>query len=162
MNRSLVLIALVAGSAVSVSATAQTPSSPSPPPGSAQPMRPSALPPVIRPEPVTVDRPPAAPGDSADAGRWKGARSVKISAGEADVRLSDGSSLHLRPGDAVGPDTVDRIEAGRILLSRRAPDSAATAPRLATVVVTFDGSGAARTRVYWLEDAKAVPPPLVK
>ena len=160
MNRPISLLLAASVMAIPVRGGADTP--PSPRPGETRSERPPDVPPVVRAETVTLGRPPAATGDSADAGRWKGARAIKIRAGEADVRLIDGSSVHLRAGDVVGADTVDRIDAGRILLSRRAADAAPTGPKLATVVVSFDGSGVARTRIYWLEDPKAAPPPFVK
>ena len=147
--------------AAPVWAAAQT-ASPSPGPGEVKVERPPAIAPIIKPGPIVVSRPRALGGDSADAGRWKGVRAVKTSAGEADVRLADGASLHLRRGDVVGTDTVERIEPGRILLARRAPDATAAGPTVATVVVSFDESGVGRTRVYWLQDSKAITPPLVK
>jgi hypothetical protein len=142
-------------------AASQTPS-PSPAPGEIKTGRPPFIPPSTKPGPIAVSRPSAIGTDSADAGRWKGARASKTAAGQADVRLSDGASLHLRPGDVVGPDTVERIEAGRIVLARRAADSGNAGPKLATVVVSFDDSGLGHTRVYWLQDSKAIAPPIVK
>lgn len=142
-------------------AAAQTPS-PSPIPGAIKVERPPAIAPYVKSGPIAVSKPPAAGGDSADAGRWRGVRAVKTSAGEADVRLADGASLHLRPGDLVGTDTVERIEPGRILLARRAVDATAAGPKAATVVVSFDEAGVGRTRVYWLQDSKAIAPPIVK
>jgi hypothetical protein len=142
-------------------AASQTPS-PSPRPGEVKMERPPAIAPSLRPGPIAVSRPAAISGESSDAGRWKGVRAVKTSAGEADVRLADGASLHLRPGDVVGPDTVERIEPGRILLARRAPAAGGAGPKVATVVVSFDDAGAGRTRVYWLADPKAIAPPVVK
>jgi len=142
-------------------AASQTPS-PSPAPGEIRSERPPVIAPSTKPGPIVVSRPRAIGIDSADAGRWKGVRASKTAAGQADVRLPDGASLHLRPGDVVGPDTVERIEAGRIVLARRAPESGAAGPKLATVVVSFDDSGLGHTRVYWLQDSKAIAPPTVK
>ena len=152
------LVAVIVAAARLVAA-GDTPASPHP--GEVKSERPPAVAPSVKPEVVAVIR-PATGRDSADAGRWKGARAVKISAGQAEVRLGDGASLQLRPGDTVGTDTVERIEPGRILLARRGADAAGSGPKLATVVVTFDEAGLGRARVYWLQDSKAVTPPTVK
>ena len=155
--RTSLFLAVIA--AASVAAAGQTPASP--PPGEVTSERPPAIAPSVRPGAIEVAR-RAVTGDSADAGRWKGARSVKVSTGLAEVRLADGASLRLSVGDVVGTDTVERIEPGRILLARRGAEGAATGPKLATVLVTFDAAGVGRTRVYWLQDSKAVVPPIVK
>jgi hypothetical protein len=134
---------------------------PSPSPGEPNTKvdRPPVIPPPAPSRSVAIRGTPPTTGDSADAGRWKAARALAIRPGEADVLLTDGGRLHLRPGDVVGPDTVQRIEPGQIVLARRASE---TSPPTATVVVTFDDAGRGRARVYWLQDPKAAAPPTVK
>ncbi len=134
---------------------------------SASPAPPEAKvdrPPVIAVKPVTgpvtlTGHVPYTRTDSADAGRWKGVRAVTVVSGRAEVVLADGTRLSLKGGDVFGPDTVQSIDAGRIVLARRGTESGRA---LATVVIGFDGSGRGRVRVYSLVDAKGAVPPMIR
>src|SRR5262249_35603429 len=110
--------------------------------------------------PVTLSgQPPLTSADSADAGRWKGVRAVTLVSGRAELVLADGTRLALKVGDVVGTDTVQSVDAGRIVLARRGGDSAGAA---ATVLTGVDGNGRGRVRVYSLVDARAAAPPMVR
>ena len=85
----------------------------------------------------------------------QGARAVALKEGEATL-LVDGSVLSLRPGSLVGSDVVKSIGGDRVILVRG--PGVADPAGAATVVVSFDGQGRARVRVYWLSDPAATVP----
>ncbi|PYQ46367.1 MAG: hypothetical protein DMF78_26485 [Acidobacteria bacterium] len=124
-----------------------------PPPGGTIVAVPSPAPVDLSPHAVTV---PGAGGsrdrDSVDAGPLKGVQARQVKSGEARLVLAGGERT-VRPGDLIGADVVKSIEPGRILLARTLADG-----DTATVVITFDGAGRGRVRVYSEKDHSATPP----
>jgi hypothetical protein len=105
---------------------------------------PSPQPPDTTPHAATQKAEPARlDHDSVEAGGLKGIRALSIREGEAQVVVG-GATRTVRAGDRIGKDVVQRVDATRIVLLRPADGSAGEA----TVVVSFDGAGRSRIRVY--------------
>ncbi len=112
--------------------------------------------PAMRPDltPRTVSA-PAAPAATTRAatGALADVRALSIRDGEARLATQTGERV-VKPGDALGGDTVKAITSGRLVLLRAGGE--------AVVIVTLDAQGRPRERVYAATDPTARVPPEVK
>ena len=123
--------------------------------GLEQPKEPAPTPAVAR-DVLIPGRAPDHSRPSANAGTLKNLEALSLRDGEARVRL-DGIDYTLRPGDTIAGDVVRRVEATRIVLARPEGDK-----REAIVIVTFDGQGRARVRVFGTLDPSPVAKPDIR
>jgi hypothetical protein len=143
--------------------TAQEPTArPSPEPRGGAPIRweqPKPIPP--EPGPRTVAAPRASPTAALPAknlGSLTGVQALRIIDGEARLVLG-GAERVVIPGAVLGTDSVKSITPGRIVLTRRAPESEGGD---AFVIVTFDALGRTRVQVFATKDPTARIPAEVK
>jgi hypothetical protein len=117
---------------------------------------PPPVPPSLETRPVaaTLGPPPSVPRADAFS---RSLRALATTDGEATLEL-DGVRETVRPGSRLGRDTVKSVSAGRLVLERPA---AAKEPA-ALVIVTFDETGRATTRVFWTSDPTLPVAPEVK
>jgi len=100
---------------------------------------------------VKGKRVPLEPTQGAATTGLRGLRLVSASAGEARVSI-DGQERNVRVGDTIAGDTLRRVEARRLVLSRRE-----AAGRESTVIVRFDSEGRARVLVLGTAPSEAAP-----
>ena len=143
--------------------TSKSPASVAPP---ASPPTASGPAEVVWPQPTPSELPdlsphwvPVVPSDrgrtSADAGPLKGVRVLSLADGAARLQLvGEPAPRSLHVGDRIGGDTVVRIEATRVVLSRPA---APGEKGEATVVVKAGRGGVGWVRVYSLKGGDPQP-----
>jgi hypothetical protein len=120
---------------------------------------PGAPPPVevsLESRPAAATLGPAPPSPTSGAG-GSSLRAVSTAEGEATLEI-DGVSEVVRPGSRLGRDTVKAVGPGRVVLER----PAAPGEPGSLVIVTFDGTGRAKTRTFWTTDPTAPTSPEVK
>jgi hypothetical protein len=152
MRVTAVWLAMAAGAVRADDPQAQPSPSPTPTAGAVEFKLPPERSPDTTPKTVTVPGGSNRNRDSQDASPLRNARVLSIVAGEARVLLATGERV-LRPGDVVGTDTVKTITPGRIVLTRSTAEGGA-----GLVVVSVDGQGRTRLRVYLTKEPGAVPP----
>jgi len=105
-----------------------------------------------------IDPPTAVPGKSVATG-FEGVRVVSMKEGEATLDV-DGARQTVQTGGRLLQATVKAVAPDRLVIER--PMTGPKAQGTELVIVTFDETGRARTRVFWSVDPTAPVAPEVK
>jgi hypothetical protein len=117
---------------------------------------PGAPPPVeasLESRPASATLGPAPPSPASDAAR-PSLRALSTADEEATIEI-DGVREVVRPGSRLGRDTVKAVGTGRLVLQR----AAGAAEPASLVIVSFDETGRAKARVFWVTDPTAPAAP---